>query len=92
MSSKEVPQLFDQLASTTGARPSTPNRGQLGSATIACARYFTFSAIFLSIVSLVMLRFHRTFPHACTSLVFNDFSGTGSPRFDLASELYSSPF
>ena len=91
VSSKEVPQLFDQLASTTGARPSTPNRGLLCSATIAYARYFTFSAIFLSIVSLVMLRFHRTFPHASTSRVFYGFSGTGSPRFDLAFELYSSP-
>ena len=39
VSSKEVPQLFNQLASTTGARPSTPNRGLLSSATIAYARF-----------------------------------------------------
>ena len=87
VSSMEVPQPFNYLTSTTGAR-RTPIRGTLSSAPIAYARIFAFSTFFLSIISLVMLRFHGTFQHASTSLVFNEFSGTGSPPYDLASGLY----
>ena len=88
VSSMEVPQPFNHLTSTTGARPSTPIRGKLSSATIAYARIFAFFTFFLSIISLIMLRFHGTIQRASTSLVFNEFSGPGSPSYDLAFGLY----